>query len=123
MLICSTGFTCILSLLLKWYITLLYPHKTGIYFCPLHLTTPRPQVAPAELEALLLEHPLIADAAVIGIPDERAGERPKAFVVKQPGADLEEEGVKSFIGEHASDYKIPAQVGNTWSAGFHFLVL
>ena len=80
---------------------------------PLHLTTPRPQVAPAELEALLLEHPLIADAAVIGIPDERAGERPKAFVVKQPGADLEEEGVKSFIGEHASDYKIPAQVGNT----------
>ena len=42
------------------------------------------QVAPAELEALLLEHPLIADAAVIGIPDERAGERPKAFVVKHP---------------------------------------
>ncbi|XP_063675580.1 uncharacterized protein LOC134812242 isoform X1 [Bolinopsis microptera] len=68
------------------------------------------QVAPAELEALLLEHPLIADAAVIGIPDERAGERPKAFVVKQPGADLGEEGVKSFIGEHASDYKIPAEV-------------
>ena len=68
------------------------------------------QVAPAELEALLLEHPLIADAAVIGIPDERAGERPKAFVVKQPGVELDEDGVKSFVKEHASEYKIPAEV-------------
>ena len=38
-------------------------------------------VAPAELEDLLLGHPLVNDAAVCGIPDERAGERPKAFVV------------------------------------------
>jgi 4-coumarate--CoA ligase len=38
-------------------------------------------VAPAELENLLLGHPLVSDAAVCGIPDERAGERPKAFVV------------------------------------------
>ncbi|KAL5264986.1 hypothetical protein ACHWQZ_G005922 [Mnemiopsis leidyi] len=68
------------------------------------------QVAPAELEALLLEHPLIADAAVIGIPDERAGERPKAFVVKRPGVDLDEDGVKEFVKEHASDYKIPGEV-------------
>lgn len=42
------------------------------------------QVPPAELEALLLEHPNIADVAVIGIPDERAGELPKAFVVTTP---------------------------------------
>jgi acyl-CoA synthetase (AMP-forming)/AMP-acid ligase II len=39
------------------------------------------QVAPAELEALLRTHPSVADAAVIGVPDERAGEVPKAFVV------------------------------------------
>jgi len=45
------------------------------------------QVAPAELEAVLLSHPLVADAAVIGIKDERAGEAPKAFVVLKPGVE------------------------------------
>jgi len=44
------------------------------------------QVPPAELEAILLSHPKVADAAVIGIPDEEAGEIPKGFVVlREPG--------------------------------------
>ena len=43
------------------------------------------QVAPAELEAVLRTHPGVADAAVVGIPDERSGEVPKAFVVAHPG--------------------------------------
>lgn len=41
-------------------------------------------VAPAELENLLLGHPAVSDVAVCGVPDERAGERPKAYVVLKP---------------------------------------
>jgi acyl-coenzyme A synthetase/AMP-(fatty) acid ligase len=42
------------------------------------------QVATAELEALIITHPAVADVAVIGIPDDEAGELPKAFVVASP---------------------------------------
>ena len=45
------------------------------------------QVPPAELEALLLTHPQIADAAVIGLPDDEAGEIPAAYVVLKQGSD------------------------------------
>ena len=45
------------------------------------------QVPPAELEALLVTHPAVADAAVIGIPDDKAGELPKAFVTLKPGSE------------------------------------
>lgn len=48
------------------------------------------QVAPAELEAHLLTHPAVADCAVIPIPDEAAGEVPKAYVVKAQSIGLEE---------------------------------
>lgn len=61
------------------------------------------QIAPAELEALLLTHPAIADAAVIGIPDEEAGEVPKAFVV--PNAPLTPEEVSAFVAERVAPYK------------------
>uniref|UniRef100_A0A0K0DNW1 AMP-binding_C domain-containing protein n=1 Tax=Angiostrongylus cantonensis TaxID=6313 RepID=A0A0K0DNW1_ANGCA len=54
------------------------------------------QVAPAELEDLLLTHPLIRDAAVIGVPDKRAGELPKAFVVRA-SENLTEEDVKLWV--------------------------
>jgi len=52
------------------------------------------QVAPAELEAVLLTHPAVADAAVIPSPDEEAGEVPKAFVVLKSPATAEELGVR-----------------------------
>jgi acyl-CoA synthetase (AMP-forming)/AMP-acid ligase II len=61
------------------------------------------QVAPAELEGLLLTHPAVADAAVIGLPDEEAGEVPKAFVV--PSAPLTPEEVSAFVAEHVAPYK------------------
>ena len=44
-------------------------------------------VAPAELEDLLLGHPQVEDVAVMGVPDDYAGERPKAFVVLKEGVD------------------------------------
>ena len=44
------------------------------------------QVAPAELEGLLLDHPDVDDACVVGIPDEYSGEVPLAFIVPSPGA-------------------------------------
>ena len=62
------------------------------------------QVAPAELEATLVAHPQIQDAAVIGQPDEEAGEIPVAFVVCQDPAPGQEE-IKSYIGSHLSHYK------------------
>jgi acyl-CoA synthetase (AMP-forming)/AMP-acid ligase II len=61
------------------------------------------QVAPAELEALLLSHPMIADAAVIGVHDEEGEEVPKAFVVlKEP---LSPEAIMEFVAEHVAPHK------------------
>ena len=48
------------------------------------------QVAPAEVEGVLLTHPLVVDCAVIGVPDEEAGEIPKAFIVSRQPVELEE---------------------------------
>jgi acyl-CoA synthetase (AMP-forming)/AMP-acid ligase II len=61
------------------------------------------QVAPAELEALLLTHPAIADAAVIPSPDEQAGEVPKAFLVTRNPVTAEE--VFSFIAARVAAHK------------------
>ncbi len=61
------------------------------------------QVAPAELEALLLKHPSIADAAVIPVRDDVAGEVPKAVVVLR--APLSAEDVMAFVEEHVAHYK------------------
>jgi acyl-CoA synthetase (AMP-forming)/AMP-acid ligase II len=64
------------------------------------------QVAPAELEALLLTHPAVADAAVIGVPDDEAGERPRAFIVVREGQDLLPDEITAFTAEHLATYKV-----------------
>lgn len=61
------------------------------------------QVAPAELEALLLSHPAVADAAVIPSPDEEAGEVPKAFVVLRDNATKEE--LMDFVAGKVAPHK------------------
>ena len=66
------------------------------------------QVAPAELEGLLLTHPAVADAAVIGRPDDRSGEVPVAHVV--PNGDLDVEALMAWVAEQVADYKQLAEV-------------
>lgn len=66
------------------------------------------QVAPAELEAHLLTHPAVADCAVIAIPDDAAGEVPKAIVVKSPSAgpdDAAIQGIKKHVEDHKARHK------------------
>lgn len=63
------------------------------------------QVAPAELEALLLTHPQIADAAVIGLPDDEAGEIPAAYVVLKQGQDATAADIQGFVAENVASYK------------------
>ena len=60
-------------------------------------------MTPAELEALLLTRPKIADVAVIGVPNKRLGEAPKAFVVKRDES-LTEKEVKEFISQKVKVY-------------------
>ncbi|XP_078673796.1 uncharacterized protein LOC144912421 [Branchiostoma floridae x Branchiostoma belcheri] len=63
------------------------------------------QVPPAELEALLLTHPGLQDAAVVGVPDQEAGELPKAYLVRKPGADVSAEQVMDYITGRVAPYK------------------
>ncbi|KAL8037905.1 hypothetical protein ABFX02_11G068000 [Erythranthe guttata] len=63
------------------------------------------QVAPAELEDLLLSHPAIVDAAVIPYPDENAGQVPAAFVVRQPGRNVTKSEIMDFVAQQVAPYK------------------
>ncbi|KAJ9189818.1 hypothetical protein P3X46_001070 [Hevea brasiliensis] len=63
------------------------------------------QVAPAEIEAMLLAHPDISDAAVVGMKDEDAGEVPIAFVVRSDKSQITEDEIKQYIHKQVVFYK------------------
>ncbi|MED6196662.1 4-coumarate--CoA ligase 1 [Stylosanthes scabra] len=63
------------------------------------------QVAPAELEAMLISHPNISDAAVIAMKDEAAGEVPVAFVVRSNASNISEDDIKLYISKQVVFYK------------------
>jgi long-chain acyl-CoA synthetase len=63
------------------------------------------QIAPAELEAVLMEHPAVADAAVIPKRDMESGEIPKAYVVARQGQEVKVEELMRFVEEKVAPYK------------------
>ena len=67
-------------------------------------------VYPAEVEQVLARMEGVADAAVIGVPDERLGEVGRAFVVSRPGSNLDEQSVIAYTREHLANFKAPRSV-------------
>ena len=67
-------------------------------------------VYPAEIEQVLARLDGVAEAAVIGVPDERLGEVGKAFLVTKPGAALDEAAVIAYTREHLANFKVPRSV-------------
>ena len=71
-------------------------------------------IYPSEIEELLTEHEAVAEAAVVGIPDERRNEVPKAFVVTvpdvEPGVDVTADEITQFVLDQLAEYKHPREV-------------
>ncbi len=67
-------------------------------------------VYPAEVENVLMTHPGVADAAVIGVPDQRWGEAVKAVIVASPGAELSAEDVIAYARTRLGGFKLPKSV-------------
>ncbi len=67
-------------------------------------------IYPGEVEKMLERHPAIHQAAVLPVPDQLKGHKPIAFVVRAPGAELDEQAVKSYALAHAPAYQHPRRV-------------
>jgi long-chain acyl-CoA synthetase len=67
-------------------------------------------VYPREIEEILYQYPGVKEAAVIGIPDERRGEQPIAFLSANDGVQLEEKAIQHFVKRKLADYKVPRKV-------------
>ena len=67
-------------------------------------------VFPAEVEDVLMEHPDVVEAGVIGVPHPHTGEAVKAFVVLRPGATIDEDTLVDHTRDHFARYKAPSKV-------------
>jgi fatty-acyl-CoA synthase len=67
-------------------------------------------VFPQEVEEVLAEHPAVAEAACVGVPDEEFGQRLRAFVALRDGARAEEDELKHHVRENLARYKVPREV-------------
>jgi benzoate-CoA ligase len=64
-------------------------------------------VSPFEVEATLIRHPAVLEAAVVGVQDAEGLTKTKAFVIRKPGMDVDEGELKAFVKEHLAPYKYP----------------
>jgi long-chain acyl-CoA synthetase len=67
-------------------------------------------IYPREIEEVLYEHPAVAEACVVGIPDDSLGEEVGAAVVLKDGADAEPEELRDFVKQRVAAYKYPRRV-------------
>jgi long-chain acyl-CoA synthetase len=100
----------------RWFHTgdVVYHDEDGYYFVVDRKTdvivTGGYNVYPREVEELLYEHDDVADAAVVGVPDERRGETVAAYVVPTPGGDADPDEIREFCLDNLAEYKHPRVV-------------
>ena len=68
------------------------------------------KVFPDEVDGVLMSHPAVFEAATIGVPDEKRGERVKSFVVLKPGQAATAEQLLAFSRENLAAYKVPRAI-------------
>jgi long-chain acyl-CoA synthetase len=68
------------------------------------------KVFPDEVDGVLMSHPAVFEAATIGLPDEKRGERVKSFVVRKPGQNTTKEELLAFCRENLAAYKVPRDI-------------
>lgn len=71
-------------------------------------------ISSIEVESALLRHPAVLEVAVVGLPDEKWGESPHAFIVLRPGAKVSEAELREYARKHLAHFKVPQ--------GFHFIL-